>query len=342
MDNSRNWSLGGSGNKKHRIPKRPVSPTLEQLQQVIEQLSANLAALRKQDALSPKEALTACVSTEANLAASPTVPRIVEELLEAKASDGLSNRYIETIRSHLHRFGQSFNGPIGAITTSQIDRWLRNQNVGPRARNNLRGSIVTLFHFAQKQGYLTKGQPTEADDVAKAKDFGGKIGILTAQQLAPVLNHAPEKSCLFLALGAFTGMRSSEILRLDWADINLERKFIIVAAHKAKTATRRLVPILANLMAWLTRYSERTGPLFKARRDADRAILFAKGCGLEWPSNALRHSYATYRLAETANAAQVALELGNSPQKLMTNYRELADEIEAKAWFGIFPPSAGT
>jgi integrase len=333
MNGSRNSSFGN--NDKHRIPDQ----TLEQIQRSIEQLCTKLGDLMKQRMPPGTEALTASACTGPNLGASPTVPRIVEELLVAKASDGLSSRYIETIRSHLRRFGKGFKTQIGAITTSQIERWLRNQNVGPRARNNFRGSIVTLFRFAQKQGYLTKGQPTEADDVAKAKDYGGEVGILTAEQLAHILSHAPERSCLFLVLGAFTGMRSSEILRLDWSDINLDRKFITVAAHKAKTATRRLVPIVPNLMAWLNKYRGRTGALFRTRRDADYAIAFAKACEVKWPNNALRHSYATYRLAETANAAQVALEMGNSPQKLMTNYRELADESEAKAWFGIFPAS---
>ncbi len=51
----------------------------------------------------------------------------------------------------------------------------------------------------------------------------------------------------------------------------------------------------------------------------------------------MRHSYATYRLAATADAARVALEMGNSPQKLMRHYRELADKREAAAWFSISP-----
>jgi hypothetical protein len=38
-----------------------------------------------------------------------------------------------------------------------------------------------------------------------------------------------------------------------------------------------------------------------------------------------------------ADTARVALEMGNSPQKLMTNYRELADEHDAAAWFAISP-----
>jgi integrase len=268
------------------------------------------------------------------------VEEIVEELLLAKEADGLSKRYIETVRSHLHRFGRAFQKEISSITASQIEQWLRNQNFGPRARNNIRGSIVTLFHFARKHGYLPRGETTEADEVTKAKDRGGKIGVLKPEEFAQVLKKAPRRIRLFLALGAFTGMRSSEILRLEWSDVNFERRFITVAPEKAKTATRRLVPILPNLMLWLAPYQAASGWLFKTRRDADRAIAFAKACQVDWPNNAMRHSYATYRLAATADAARVALEMGNSPQKLMRNYRELADEKDAAAWFSISPGPA--
>jgi integrase len=249
----------------------------------------------------------------------------------------LSERYIETLRSHLLRFAAVFHNPIVVIKTAEIERWLREQKVGGRARNNIRGSVVTLFHFARKQGDLPKGSPTEADDVAKAKDRGGNIGILSPSDLALLMKRAPERVRLFVAIGAFTGMRSSEILRLDWDDVNFERSFITVAAEKAKTATRRLVPMQPNLMQWLAPYHGRRGAIFKTRRDAARAIAFAKRCKIAWPNNALRHSYATYRLALTADAARVALEMGNSPQKLMTNYRELAHDNEAKEWFGVSP-----
>ena len=50
--------------------------------------------------------------------------------------------------------------------------------------------------------------------------------------------------------------------------------------------------------------------------------------------------YATYRLAQCQDAARVALEMGNSPQMLFRNYRELADEKEAAAWFSLIPPAA--
>src|SRR5262249_55508395 len=105
----------------------------------------------------------------------------------------------------------------------------------------------------------------------------------------------------------------------------------------SKTRARRLVPIQPNLAAWLAPYSKATGKIFQNRRVVDLATRFAKEQGVEWPQNVLRHSYATYRLSVLKNAAEVALEMGNSPQKLFTNYRELDRENHAPAWFAISP-----
>jgi integrase len=267
------------------------------------------------------------------------VGEIVNEMLMAKKHDGLSPRYLYMLGSDLTRFKNAFKTNIGSITSAVIEDWLAAQRVTARTRNNLRASIITLFNFARSRGYLPKGQPTEANDVRRAKDRGGKIGVLTPKQLAGLISKAPADIKLYLAIAAFTGMRASEILRLDWDDVNFERGHITVAADKAKTATRRLVPIQQNLMQWLAPYQGRKGKVLNHRADC-RAIEFAKKRPLAWPHNCLRHSYASYRVAAVADTARVALEMGNSPQKLMTNYRELADEHDATAWFAITPKPA--
>jgi hypothetical protein len=61
---------------------------------------------------------------------------------------------------------------------------------------------------------------------------------------------------------------------------------------------------------------------------------------LAWKHNALRHSFCSYRLAIIKNAAQVALEAGNSPQMIFANYRQLVTETEAAKWFAVCPPKA--
>jgi len=265
------------------------------------------------------------------------VREITSEFLAIKETEDLSRRYVQTIRHHLNQFASAFETNIGSLTTKLIDDWLRGKNLGPRGRNNIRMSIVTFFRFARSRGYLPKGEPTEAEGVPKAKERGGKIGILAPQQLATLFDTADAEAKLYFAIGAFTGIRSAELIRLEWRDVNFTRGHIEVGKDKAKTATRRLAPIQPNLMEWLAPYRGGDGLVFSSQRAAERSITVAKKTIGAWPTNALRHSYATYRLAQCHDAARVALEMGNSPQMLFRNYRELADDQDATAWFSISP-----
>jgi len=259
---------------------------------------------------------------------------VVDELLEAKKQARLSDRYIETLRTYLRRFADSFQTNIGSVSTGAIVRWLDSLKVGPRSRNNVRQAIVTLFNFARRRGYLPKGETTEAADVETVRHHDEEIAILTPAQLTKLVRKSKPDYQLYFAVAAFTGIRSAELLRLEWSEINFEKAHIEV---KAQTATRRLVPIQPNLAKWLAPYRGRKGKLFQSRRTVDSAIKFAKRLDIPWKANCLRHSYATYRLSMVPDAGRIALEMGNSPAKLFTNYRELDRENHAPEWFAIEP-----
>src|SRR5207249_2370535 len=94
-----------------------------------------------------------------------------------------------------------------------------------------------------------------------------------------------------LAIGAFAGLRESEIKRLDWRDVDLRRGFIEVKAAKAKTAKRRIIRIQPNLAQWLAPYSVMSGAVVpsNSRKKLDTV---RKTAGLErWSKNGLRHSF---------------------------------------------------
>ena len=65
------------------------------------------------------------------------------------------------------------------------------------------------------------------------------------------LQYARPELVPFRAIGAFAGLRSAEIGRLDWAEVHLAEGFIEVKAENAKTASRHLAPVPGNLAAWL-------------------------------------------------------------------------------------------
>ncbi len=83
-----------------------------------------------------------------------------------------------------------------------------------------------------------------------------------------MLKAADAAFLLALAIGGFAGLRSSEIERLDWSEVRLADRFIEIKNGKAKTASRRLVPIADNLAEWLTAFANPSGRTGTGSHDA--------------------------------------------------------------------------
>jgi len=269
-----------------------------------------------------------------------TVPLLVENFIAAKEREGLSPYYVKDIGRKLKRFAASFRCDVASIRGHDIKTWISKQGTG-RSANNLRSAVSTLLSFAKESGYLPENERHAAEQVSKVNERPSAIGIYTPDELKRILNQCPSEMIPSMTIAAFAGLRSAEILRLDWADIDLDRGHIVLSAEKAKTATRRLIPITANLATWLKPHAKKNGRVTPQLQNLDNLTrkfqAICKKAGVEAQRNGFRHSFASYRLATEKSAAAVSLEMGNSPNKLFTNYREIVTEANAKDWFAISP-----
>jgi integrase len=284
-----------------------------------------------------------------------TVAEVVEEFIKAKKQDGLSLRYLSDCRSRMGKLSKDMRSNIANIETSTLDSWLRSLNVKGRSRNNYRGMLMTLFRFARSRGYLPKGEATAAEELQRAKQASGETGIFTSKEFSKLLNADPAKMegttpkekllghrkflVPYFVLGGFCGLRHAEITRLEWSDLDFTQKVVRVGADKAKTASNRVVPLSDEAVAWLAPYSSLEGNVCSDRQSKYARQVAAK-LEIEWPQNGLRHSYGTYRLAAVKSAAQVALEMGNSPKMVFQHYRQVVTEQDAKLFFSIMPKTA--
>jgi integrase len=209
--------------------------------------------------------------------------------------------------------------------------------------------IVSLFNFARRHKYVPAELALELSEISTPKKQHAPIGIYTPDEMLAILAAADETVIPALAIAAFAGLRLAEVSRLNWRAVRLSEKLIVVGAENAKTAARRLVPISANLAAWLKPHAQKSGLINPCNEQAEnvgnalgnrfeRAAARAK---VTWKRNGFRHSYISYRVAVLKDVPAVALECGNSPQVIFSNYRALATDAEAKAWFSILPPKAG-
>ena len=277
-----------------------------------------------------------------------TVAEVADEFLTSKRVEGAGFFHLEDRKYRMNKFATSFPGRIDLVSTHEIEVWLNGLKVSGRTRNNYRNAVLQLFRYARGKRYLPRNEPTVVEDVAAANSGEGAIEIYTPKELRMLLSNAQAKLLPFFAIGALAGLRSQEMMRLDWGDIRFEQGFIEVAAEKAKTASRRLVPLLPALAAWLLPLRQKSGQVVGYKRNdvlCEARQRFCKNGIVEggtvfefiWKPNALRHSYAIYRMADIKDAARVALEMGNSPTMLFRNYRELVTEKQAAEWFSVLP-----
>lgn len=272
------------------------------------------------------------------------VADLVRDFIAEKENEEMSDAYLRDIKRRLKAFALAFRTNISGVRTEDISAWLKRIGAKGRNSNNYRNSVCTLFSFARERGFLPRDKKTEAELLSRAKEATTDIGIYTPEQIARLLNSAPKAIVPAIAIGAFSGLRSTEIFRLEWEQVRIEKGTIEVLAKNAKTAQRRLVPVLDNLKLWLAGCEQKNGrvaPNHQNITNFSRAI--SKACeevGIEMVSNGLRHSFASYRLATVKSADQVGLEMGNSPRKLFSNYRELVTEAEAGKWFAVVPKTS--
>lgn len=266
---------------------------------------------------------------------SATLPHAIDELIENRRASGASRRYCYDLSLRLGRFSEAFPSRIvGDISTREIDEWLANLNLAPVTRNTFRRDLRTLFSFCATRGYAASN-PVQA--TAKAKVVSGPPGILTVAQSVALLNACENDTLPFVAISLFAGLRAAEMDKLDWSEVDLEGGHVEVTAHKAKTARRRLIPISENLAAWIQPHAAQTGSVAPVGLRKKFDAVKARAGLSEWPPNAMRHSFASYRLAQCQDAARVSLEMGNSPQMIFQHYRELVKPKDAARYWRIMP-----
>jgi integrase len=292
--------------------------------------------------------------------ASVLIEDAVKSLLESKRAAGRDKDYCTRLSINLSKVTEAFPGQtIASIGTMDLGAFLTKLPLAPGTKNTVRADCVTLWSFAVKAGWASE------NEAKKTELFAENLGapeILTPEEAAELMKASRGDVAAFHAIGLFAGLRTEEIERIEWEDIKLSEGHIIVGvdtAKKTRSRRRRIVPIQPNLAAWLSRkgIQRKKGPIrqsnFRRRELASReaaADAFTKQAKngnrraaksaaklAAWPRNVMRHSFVSYRLAATSNAAQTALESGHRESVLFANYREVVRPDMAAEFFAIMP-----
>ncbi len=291
-----------------------------------------------------------------------TMAELVADAIAARKRAGLSDRHIKGMEGRLGRFNESFGTrSVATITTQEIEDWLHELELSPSSVNSYRRMLVLAFNDAIKKNFTTENP---AAKVIQSKEVESEVSILSPEDAEKLLQGADAEILPVVAIGLFTGLRDSELKRLDWTEVRIKAGKVVVKASKAKSARSRSVAISENLKAWLTPHVKTSGPVWpengrKRLEAARRAAGFgapkevAKSIEANktnpekpvlkvWPENGMRHSFATYHLFHHKDAGALALEMGHTDCSIIfKHYRNVdATDQDAANFWNISPEVA--
>jgi integrase len=300
----------------------------------------------------------------------------VTEFLQAdaprtKAADGqraqLSGKYAYNRKLQLRRFAAAFpSTAVSELSREHLDKFIgslgeiksksRNHRAAgsAKSRNHYRAAVRQFLQWAIRKDYLSgTHRLNEADAMRSERANIADVEFYTPREFAALLETAKDTTLQpLIAIGGLAGLRTAELLRLDWADVWRVPGHIEITAGKSKTRQRRLVEICPALAAWLEPFRTlTTGKLWTLHEITfqqnfvelcEQAEVEIKGkkFAVTRKTNGLRHSFCSFHFAAHANENQTAQQAGNSPAMIHAHYKGLATKAEAEKWFNVIPPDA--
>ncbi len=268
------------------------------------------------------------------------VNEVIAELIAAKRRERLSGPYVDRLEDDLKSFAAMAPEAIEKVHAPDIKMFLNSRQVGARRWNNLRDQVVTLFRFARSERYLPKDRTTEAEEVIKMKVARKTVAMFTPEELDVILENTRAVWRPWVLISAFAGIRTFEVLRMDWSSIRWDQKLIDLPPEVTKVNERRIVPMCDALVKSLTPWRHTAGPVCEDKvpqREIEQIVakVQKERPSFRWKHNALRHGYGSYRTALTQNVPQVALEMGNSIQMIKRHYLEAKTFEQGLRWFRV-------
>ena len=279
------------------------------------------------------EAVGQYVSWREQAARSVTFKKLFELFTEAKAKR--SAAYLVQLKYTLPRFPRLHDKLVSRISARAIDEETRSMT--PHVRNACLRVLRAVFNFGIKRDYLLEN-PIAKLDFERVPN--GEVRILSHQEAHRLLSAAAEARDLvaYHALGLFCGIRPYELLRLDWADVDLMEGHILIRGEVAKNRRRRIVDISPNLSAWLKSHKA-TGAVTPLTNLRTRLRAIRASAGLDhWKQDIMRHSFASYWLAQHGDINKLTLMMGHTTTTMLwKHYHKAAKRTEAEKYWKIMP-----
>lgn len=278
----------------------------------------------------------------------------IDEHCSIRCKDGTIKLYRAYLKNQLSNLGYKKAKDIQKRNIDLLVLEMKKNDLSNKSINNILGFLFSVFHYGIKNKWIYDNPVINVDKLPKTTkklkfltEFEVKKFISIIQQF-PITRYAP------LLTALYTGMRISELLALEWSDIDFETNTILVdkqfyrgklQSTKTLSSIRRIsapyvvIDVLKQLKSSNQIESNivfcgTTGYYLDQHKFVDNWFKKAvKELGKEdFNFHALRHTYATLLLSNSVSIKFVQEQLGHSTAQTTLNvYSHVLPSVNKKA-----------
>ena len=251
-----------------------------------------------------------------------------------KRSSEVTLHKLGKLREHLDK-----DKPIMALTNVDLLEYRakrRGEGLEPHSVNRDFAYLkAALRHAQQMHGQQV---PSLAWRELKATEPTGRTRYLSRTEYSQLLEHCDDALALLVRFAVATGLRKTNILTLDWRNVDLDsgRVSVILKGNKPHVVT-----LPAEMRAALSTLPDRQGKVFDSHRFRRRWEKAVKAAGLkDFRFHDLRHTCASWMRMAGVDIADICDALGHSSVTVTMRYAHVMpeehispfDRISSRVW----------
>ncbi|MFN0116882.1 MAG: tyrosine-type recombinase/integrase [Elusimicrobiota bacterium] len=250
---------------------------------------------------------------------------LFEEFAEEWFSLHAKTNLIGEYRSKLDMIKRHFSSKrLRDITSKHIEEYKASlvDQVKPSSINRYLTIVKSIFSKAVEWGRITV---SPASKVKKLREDNQRTRYLTEEEIKRLYFSSSPKVAEFLTLALNTGMRRSNLVNLQWEDIDFKNGVIHVL--KTKSGKGYEIPLNNDIRRVLEKkfHSNSTGNVINSVNLRKEFEAVVKNSGIsDFKLHDLRHTFASYLAMKGVDLYTISQLLGHSDIKMTQRYAHLS------------------
>lgn len=259
-----------------------------------------------------------------------------------KERNNIDGNTMKILAHHLEKLGV-IGVPIGSVDKNFVLKfadYLRGLNIAQSTRARYFTALSECLNEAVRHDFITVNPFSKLDNEEKIRKESGKREYLTGDEIKQMINTDIERDDIkrMFLFSCFTGLRSGDIKRITWNNIESNGKQSSLRLRMQKTRKEIVIPLSRNAMCWLPKRKDAKGaePIFGYIHNTvicrTMKLWVAKaGINKRITFHCARHTFATLLITYKVDLYTVSKLLGHTDIRITQIYAKLIDQNKIDA-----------